>query len=84
MAEWLVHGSAGSPSSGMEITVGESGASGDLGCVEESSSGLECVKEVDSSGLSHAVTISEDGSITSVPLSQLAPLHLQLESKLIV
>ncbi|XP_069975803.1 zinc finger protein 436 [Penaeus vannamei] len=84
VAEWLVHGSAGSPSSGMEITVGESGASGDLGCVEESSSGLECVKEVDSSGLSHAVTISEDGSITSVPLSQLAPLHLQLENDYMV
>lgn len=83
MAEWFVQGRKGSPSESMEITVGGDGnGDGNLDCVEETSGRLECVEEVDGTNLSHAVTISEDGSITSVPLSQLAPLQLQLEGKI--
>ena len=32
----------------------------------------------------HTVTISEDVTITSLPLTQLPPIHLQLESKSVV
>ncbi|CAL4086748.1 unnamed protein product, partial [Meganyctiphanes norvegica] len=53
------------------------GGSGSLQCVVESTEGLEC-------GLGHAVTISQDGSITSVPLSQLTPLQLQLQDDYMV
>ncbi|XP_042203525.1 oocyte zinc finger protein XlCOF6-like isoform X2 [Homarus americanus] len=85
VAEWLVHGRRDSPSNGMEITVGDDDrGDGDLSRVEETNGGLECVEEVDGTSLSHAVTISEDGSITSVPLSQLAPIHLQLENDYMV
>nr|XP_045612332.1 zinc finger protein 2 homolog isoform X2 [Procambarus clarkii] len=85
VAEWLVHRHRESPSTDMEVTVGDNSRSDeDLGHAEETSGGLECVEEVDGTGLSHAVTIIDDGSITSVPLSQLAPLHIQLENDYMV
>lgn len=85
VAEWFVQGHKGSPSESMEITVGSDGnGGGNMDCVEETGGRLECVEEVDGTNLSHAVTINEDGSITSVPLSQLAPLQLQLENDYMV
>nr|XP_053655560.1 gastrula zinc finger protein XlCGF57.1-like [Cherax quadricarinatus] len=77
LAEWLVQRRGTNANNSIENTVGDENE--DDG--EETGGELKCVEEVDGTNLSHAVTISEDGSITSVPLSQLAPIHLQIESK---
>lgn len=80
VTEWLVQDQTGSPGSTMEVSI-EDDAERSIRCVRDTNDPLECVEGMDATNLNHAVTISEDGSITSVPLSQLEPLHLQLESK---
>ncbi|KAK4292744.1 hypothetical protein Pmani_034506 [Petrolisthes manimaculis] len=83
VTEWLVQDQTSSPGSTMEVSI-EDDTKRSISCVQETNEALECVEEVDAANLNHAVTISEDGSITSVPLSQLAPLHLQLENDYMV
>lgn len=80
VTEWLVQDQTGSPGNTMEVSI-EDEAERSISCVRENNDPLECVEGMEATNLNHAVTISEDGSITSVPLSQLAPIHLQLESK---
>lgn len=80
LAEWLVQRRRTNANNSIENTVGDENE--DDG--EETGGELKCVEEVDGTNLSHAVTISEDGSITSVPLSQLAPIHLQIENDYMV
>lgn len=77
-ADWLLQGGA--------VTQDKTNSRrNDNGCQEEGGGcvdggGGEC--EVVTPDLDHpTVTISEDVTITSLPLTQLPPIHLQLESK---
>ena len=49
--------------------------------IEETCESIEYIQEIEDNNVGHAVSIDEDGSITSLPLSQLAPIQIQLESE---
>lgn len=81
MEEWLLQDDAMSQDSANNR--GDDGGEEEgEGCGEgrDGGAGVDC--EVVTSDLDHhTVTISEDVTITSLPLTQLPPIHLQLESK---
>lgn len=81
MAEWLLQDSAMTQDS-TNSRGGEGEEEGE-GCGDGrdgEGAGVDC--EVVTSDLDHhTVTISEDVTITSLPLTQLPPIHLQLESR---
>lgn len=81
MAEWLLQDNAMTQDS--TSSRGGEGEEEGEGCGDGrdgEGAGVDC--EVVTSDLDHhTVTISEDVTITSLPLTQLPPIHLQLESK---
>lgn len=80
MAEWLLQDGAMTQDGTRSRSDNDDGDEGGLCSDGEGGGGTGC--EVVTSELDHpTVTISEDVTITSLPLTQLPPIHLQLESK---
>ncbi|XP_066952381.1 zinc finger protein ZFP2-like isoform X2 [Macrobrachium rosenbergii] len=86
VTQWLAEHTASysSINQGDDLDESENSKSKVDGAAEETCESVEYIQEIEDSSVSHAVSIDEDGSITSLPLSQLAPIHIQLESDYMV
>ncbi|XP_064107496.1 zinc finger protein 345-like [Macrobrachium nipponense] len=86
VTQWLAEHTASysSINQGDDLDESESSKSKGDCTAEETCEPVEYIQEIEDSSVSHAVSIDEDGSITSLPLSQLAPIHIQLESDYMV
>ncbi|XP_064107409.1 zinc finger protein 501-like [Macrobrachium nipponense] len=84
VTQWLAEHTASysSINQGDDLDESESSKSKGECAAEETCEPVEYIQEIEDSSVSHAVSIDEDGSITSLPLSQLAPIHIQLEKRM--
>lgn len=82
MAEWLIEDDAMSLDSNSSCDRNSDNGAEGGGSGDSTGGGGNGEDEVVTSDLDHhTVTISEDVTITSLPLTQLPPIHLQLESE---
>ncbi|XP_068234722.1 zinc finger protein ZFP2-like isoform X2 [Palaemon carinicauda] len=86
VTQWLAEHTASysSISQSDDLEESENSKSKVVGTAEETCESVEYIQEIEDNSVSHAVSIEEDGSITSLPLSQLAPIHIQLENDYMV